>query len=664
MGFSTVDDRILERIMHIACHRIYHPSTRLSDYKELVPLAGVCKTWRKHASVHLCSAVIAEYQPIGTATAAETAETDETENASKRRPSILDPLRGLLNKAGIKDLLVAPEGQQQHQTQQQQQHQMQQQQQKRQGWETNLVLTGGTSNTGRTSSRLRIQVHSKYPDYTGFVAAVALDAEIAKEIKTIELVDLEPRGAAAWMHQGRSSHGGDSEQQVLQRTADYLVNRLPGIRNIVCKSAWDTCCAANTQLATKLVLHYLSQLTSWQAPVAVDAALLHASGANRVDHAATESLTALQIETKVLGRLGAGTIRVSRLKQLHLRQAEPYFSWAAFAADSSGCVRFENLHTLAINFERDDVANDTHRIEALLYAEDGGSRQLLAAGAGNDARVTMGVNRRPLAFPNLNELSVQRVPYTYEAAWSMFLESPVRRLTVTGKFGHLRYIPAALFAPLHTLDVNMYGIATAGGAVHARFTALFKQLLEYASKVQSAWLRVASDTFPLSVPSSTGHHHSVGWSALRELNIVGYLPPLALVALVGQLPCLVRLLVYRVVMDASETLLPPESTSEFASVDKLLLAMPPSTPGSRAVTNKAVRELQLHMGGSQVRASTLQVLCFLLTTMPCVRKLAIKPGYRSLVRRFVGLHADKLPELQELQMVHQIYMSHVPQQMQ
>ncbi|KAJ1890716.1 hypothetical protein LPJ81_005886, partial [Coemansia sp. IMI 209127] len=446
---------------------------------------------------------------------------------------------------------------------------------------------------------------------------------------SIEFADYsELQGATAWRY-NQQPLPGRHERHTLGKLAAYVGMHLPSVRCIVSGSSWDMC-ATNKQLATLLVAHYAGQLSTWNVPVIADKALQQAVAQTAV----ARTLSSLHIETHVLEQLGSGgaKLHAEPLESLHLCQAEPFFSWAAFASNSQGLVAFERLHTLVIDFAKDNVANDTHRFDALNGAN----------GIRNSSHVTMGANSHPLRFPSLHTLSLRKVPYAYTEAWSMFLDSPIRHLSVAGKYGHLRYINSMLLENLDFIDVHLYGIA--GSGTHGRFTAFVKQLLGYASQAKSAWLRHAEEVFPLSVPAE-----SLGWAQLRELNVVGYLPPFGLLTLVEQLPCLFRLVVQRVVLDVNEPLL-EDGTSMVGLWDV----------GALTVASSTVRELQVHMGGSQLRASTLQVLCYLLTAMPRVRKMAIKHGYRLHVLRFVAMHAKDLPELQAIQMVQHVHMEHVP----
>ncbi|KAJ2399033.1 hypothetical protein GGI23_002890 [Coemansia sp. RSA 2559] len=594
VNVNELDDRILQRILHLACRAVYAPTTRLRAYGGLLRLAAVCQSWRRHACEHLYSTLIAEFQPPTPHGAVEAKRGNEKPYARNMRKSLWSGLMfaSKTHAAHAGEDAGMSAGWR--------------------PWKTNMPLVRGRRSARTT--KLRIQMYTGCcPAYEGFAAAIDLGAlkERGRQVECIEFADYSAlQGAAAWRY-SQQGLAGRHERHTLGRLAAYVGMHLPGVRAIECSAPWDMC-ATNRQLATLLLVHYAGRLSTWNVPVVADKTLQQAVASA----AAANALSSLRIDTH---------------RQAPCR-AEPFFSWAAFASNSQGVVAFERLHTLAIDFASDDVANDAHRFDALHRA----------SGGKNSPHVTMGANSCPLSFPALHTLALRRVPYTYAEAWDMFVGSPIRRLSVAGKYGHLRYINGALLEHLDFVDVHLYGIA--GSGTHGRFTAFVKQLLGYASQASSAWLRHAEEAFPLSVPAG-----ALGWAQLRELNVVGYLPPFALLTLVEQLPRLYRLVVQRVVLDANEPLLDEDAG-----------ALGLRHVGARAVASSTVRELQVHMGGSQLRASTLHVLCCLLAAMPRVRKLAVKHGYRLHVLRFIAMHAEELPELQGIQMVQHVHMEHVP----
>ncbi|KAJ1662137.1 hypothetical protein IW140_006129 [Coemansia sp. RSA 1813] len=635
---NDLDDRILERILHLACHAVHVPTTRLHAYKRLLPLAAVCQSWRRHACRHLYSTLIAEFQMV-----LPLPIRSVEEEPKKKRPSVQYAPRKKSLWSGM--TMFSSNANKAQNDKAASEVPLTSSAPSR--WKTNMALIQGARKNGGTT-KLRIQMFGGlYPDYVEFASAIDFGgaSHMWDQLECIEFADYsDPQGATAWRYlQQPSAATSRQERQALNKLVAHMGVHLPNVNAIVSSSStsWDICSASTKLLATLLLVHYMPQVSAWNVPVIIDKGLLQQS------NTLAESLTVLQVETQVLLQLGSARIRAERLKHLHLCQAEPFFSWAAFTngADDTGCVVFEQLHTLIIDFEKDNVANDTHRFDALRGTNGSGSK--------NSSRVTMGTNRYPLLLPSLHILTVRKVPYTYTEAWSMFLDSPIKQLSVAGKYGHLRYISSALLMQLDFLDFHLYGISGIGS--HGRFTSFIKQILAYPSGAQSAWLRHADEVFPMSVPSE-----SLGWTQLRELNVVGYLPPFGLLTLVGQLPCLFRLVVQRVVLDINEPLLEQDSSDDTDDPDDEGDNFGLENVRSHIVASTSVRELQMHMGGSQIRTSTLQVLCYLLTAMPCVRKLAIKHGYRSHVRRFVAKHAQEFPELQSIQMVQHVYMQHVP----
>ncbi|KAJ2179207.1 hypothetical protein GGH18_005636 [Coemansia sp. RSA 530] len=249
----------------------------------------------------------------------------------------------------------------------------------------------------------------------------------------------------------------------------------------------------------------------------------------------------------------------------------------------------------------------------------------------------MGRDRRRVVFPKLHSLSVSKVPYTYAEAWRMFIGAPVRRLAVAGPYAHVRYVDTRLLRTLDSLDVHTVG---AEKSSHGRFTSFVKMLLGEDSNVTCAWLR-HSEAFPLSVPET------VRWSQLTELCLAAYVPALALLLLVGQLPSLHRLVVQHIAGDACEEEIDGKMCAPWGNITA------PAVPVSTSV-----RELQMHMGGGPTaRIPTLQAMCYVLLCLPGVRRLAVKQVYCDYVRDFIRSSAQSHPALANIELVHHVFIA-------
>ncbi|KAI9502667.1 hypothetical protein BX070DRAFT_226599, partial [Coemansia spiralis] len=587
-GINSLDDRILARILHIACYSVHALSIRLWAYKRLLPLAAVCSSWRRHACAYLYSTLIVEYQPP-----IKQVLVSKRKPPSQRKRSIWNGIGS--SAVEISKTAVGPR------------------------WNTNMHLILHTNQTSKVT-RLRIQMHG-HPDYTGLVELLDFGHKPWPMVGAIELADF----AELQLPLRKPAVTAAQQERYLENLTTHLKVNLPNVTAVTSLS-WDVC-ATNKSLTKQLFIQYIDQLSVWNTPLALPLDQKQAPLPSVVEH-----LTVLQIETQALAQLGSAKFAVGQLQSLHLNQAEPFFSWAPFVGTKASSLTnnieplvFGSLHTLTIDFEKDNVANDTYRIDAL--RKDGRS----------SPRVTMGMDKRYLKFPILRSLTIRRVPYTYTSAWSMFLDSPLKSLSIAGKYAHVRYINCKLFEGLDDLDIHLY--ATSGA--HGKFTEFIKHILEQPSTAKSAWIRHA-EVFPLSVPDTTG------WTNLKELNITAYIPTFSLLSLVSQLPQLFRLAVQRIARDASEIML-----NEAGLLNLMFIR-------SRFVASTSIRELQLHMGGSQVRGSSLQAICYILTSMPFVQKLAVKQGYWGYVYDFIDMHKTDFPGLQNIQMVHHIYMQHIP----
>ncbi|KAJ2903230.1 hypothetical protein GGI21_004458, partial [Coemansia aciculifera] len=275
----------------------------------------------------------------------------------------------------------------------------------------------------------------------------------------------------------------------------------------------------------------------------------------------------------------------------------------------------------------DHVANDSHRYDA----QKGGKSQ---------RRVTMGIDKRRILFPRLANLCIRKLPYTYPEAWAMFLDSPIENLALAGKFAHIRYLDTRVLRNLRVFDMHVY----LSEKSFAKFTTFVKTVMSVTSTVSSCWIR-HSEVFPISVPETCG------WLQLQELNVTAYLPTFTLLALVSQLSLLRRLIAQRIARDDSEALLEP-------TLHAVYHVEPPG-----AVASTSVRDLQLHMGGSKPRVSTLQNIIYIVLSMPRLRQLSVKQAYWSSIQAFIQTRASAYPDLLNLEYVRHIGMKAVPAQL-
>ncbi|KAJ1816342.1 hypothetical protein LPJ60_005361, partial [Coemansia sp. RSA 2675] len=398
------------------------------------------------------------------------------------------------------------------------------------------------------------------------------------------------------------------EKGGLAKLAGLVSKHAPGVVEVV-GEPWE--CNPNS-LAAHLASAYFNQLCVCKAP-------LIAAITRKPDMCA--NLTVLSIQTSILQSSGSHLIPVGQLCELKLLQAEAFFSWEAFG--SPGTLEFSRLVSLTIDFEKDHVANDSHRYDAQK--------------GGKNPRVTMGVDRRRILFPRLTNLCIRKLPYTYAGAWAMFLDAPIKNLALAGKFAHIRYLDTRVLRGLDIFDMHVYLSEKSFG----KFSTFVKTVLAVPSTVRSAWIR-HSEVFPISVPDLCA------WTQLRELNVTAYIPTFTLLALVSRLPELQRLIAQRIARDDSEAMLESDAGPLFVE------------PGM--VASRSVCELQLHMGGNKPRVTTLQNIIYVVLCMPCLRRLAVKQAYRKDIRLFFEQRKEVYPELANLEYVHHINMRSIPAQ--
>ncbi|KAJ1811601.1 hypothetical protein LPJ56_005777, partial [Coemansia sp. RSA 2599] len=477
MHINDLGEPVLQRILDTAHNAATSHSPRLRMVRQLLVLASVCRLWRRLASAYLHSTVIMEYRPRRGARQPQPSIQDRRKAssvASNVWPTRTWSIKGSAAKNGSSEAKPWPKYQTRSLAASE--------------WATNLAIIPAQAAT--QAKTLRIQAFVNAPEYTDFVdtlEAAGFGKRIWENIATIEFVDFATTHAMQGTAVAAASAAAGSSQSPrlpsiqepsFDRVAALLAKHVPRVREIS-SATWDIS-AVNRCLATHLIKQYSRQLHIWAIQTL-------ASGISASRPKITADLTVLQIQTSQLQMLGPNAVPSAQLRVLKLHDAQPFFSWKPFAGsnDDPKKLVFSSLYSLTIDYEKDNVAHDTSRDDALK--------------GGKNPRVTMGIDTRNIQFPSLTALAIRKVPYTYTGAWSMFLQSPLRNLYIAGKHAHVRYLDQRLLLGLDTLDIHLYLTTNAQG----KFTAMVKTLMTSKSAIRSAWIR-HSEVFPISVPDCVG----------------------------------------------------------------------------------------------------------------------------------------------------------------
>ncbi|KAJ2836696.1 hypothetical protein FBU31_001308, partial [Coemansia sp. 'formosensis'] len=514
--FDRLEDRVLDRIIALAFYQS-DVTRKLADFKRLLPLAAVNHAWRQLATPHIYATLIVECQP-------SVSRKPDPKPRSKGVWARSEKTNGgglPLTRTTSSTTVVTTTAQ----------------------WQTNLgLILGGPKHSAIT--RLCIQAFDIVPDYAALLDTFngSFGHHQWSDIATIEIRDcstirraplpdpassmassrssssssLSPMGATLRTHKPGHAHATG-----VTKLAALISKHAPNVTALV-SEPWE-CTPGSRSLAGHLALTYFHQLRICNAPL----------GGPIVGPKHEACLASLCIQTSMLQASGAHGISVLQLHTLKLLQAEAFFSWEAFGTATATTLEFCNLTTLTIDFEKDHVANDSHKYDAQ---------------KGKNPRVSMGVDKRRVLFPKLTNLCVRKLPYTYPEAWAMFLDSPIKNLALAGKFAHIRYLDTRVLRNLDIFDIHVYLSDKSFG----KFTTFVKTVLSVDSSVKSAWIR-HSEVFPISVPDACL------WAGLQELNITAYIPTFTLLALVSQLPALYRLIAQRIARDDSEAPLESEA---------------------------------------------------------------------------------------------------------
>ncbi|KAJ2397561.1 hypothetical protein GGI05_000581 [Coemansia sp. RSA 2603] len=632
MLIDDLDDAMLARIFTTVQSTAVSHSPRLRTYKHLLALAAVSRRWRRLMHAYLHSTVIMEYRPkratspiaatTPTITATAAAAAGATPNghpADKRKRSIGSSMwssRTYIRKPKANGTAVYPQQQQKQQQHREVNHRAAE-------WVSNISVLALQATQPMLATKLRIQAFVDSANYALLIDAMKSNGFEQQRWTNVSMIEFIEFAAVP------TSPDQQQQLQQVMQTASALEPSYAGVTRLLAEhmpcvedissSTWDIS-AASRCLATHLVRQYGAALRMWNIQTVP-------SGISVGQPKIGNNLTVLHIQTAQLQLLGKSSVPAEQLQTLTLSHAPPFFSWQSFVSSSgnvgSNKLEFTSLTALTIDYEKDNVANDTQRDDATRVIKS--------------PHVTMGVDPRSISFPHLADLTIRRVPYTYTSAWSMFLAAPLKKLHVAGKHAHVRYIDVRLLKDIDCVDFHLYLSTNSQG----RFTSFVKSLLAAESNMRSAWLR-HSEVFPLSVPQTAG------WINLRELNITAYIPPLALLSLVSQLPKLLVLVAQRIARDASEALLDDSTFVELAYLKP------------KTVSSTSVRHLQLHMAGTGLRVTSLQSICYVLLSMPNVKRLAVKQGYFSRIHELVRVHAKEYPQFLKLELVNHIAMQMKP----
>ncbi|KAJ2183870.1 hypothetical protein EV181_004671, partial [Coemansia sp. RSA 532] len=320
VSIADLDNRIVGRIVNIACYGATGSSARLSTQAQLVGMASVSRTWHELVRPHLQSILIIECQP--------TPDAPQASNKNaKRRAAWKSPvINGNSSSKKSSGTCI---------------------------WQTNAelvhLLQQHANGVSVPVSRLRVQSFDTAPDFTGFVAAMDHARLERCRLDTVtSLVVMEFIGASTAVSTAAStavstldSHTGNGALLA----AECIAKHAPNVRSMVC-APWNVS-AAFRQLASPLSLAYLKQLHTLIIPLA--APLLS-------DSQTASSLTTLHIHAHILAASGPGIVPAQQLQVLRVHDAPAFFSWEAFASTGdSDQLEFASLTALGIDFASDNV---------------------------------------------------------------------------------------------------------------------------------------------------------------------------------------------------------------------------------------------------------------------------------------------------------------------
>ncbi|KAJ2784707.1 hypothetical protein GGI15_002182 [Coemansia interrupta] len=480
MLIDDLDDAILARIFAIAQSTAASHSPRLRTYKHLLAIAAVCRKWRRLMHTHLHSTLIMEYRPKRVATpfiAATDTPIVSGRSADKQKRSIGGGVwasRAYIRKSKANGSAAF-----------QQQQQIGNANRRPAEWASNISVLALQATQPMLATKLRIQAFVDSADYSMLIDTLRNDGfEQHKwtNVSTIEFVDFAavptPSTQLQQQHLQQVLQAASALELSYAGVTRLIAEHMPGVEDIS-SSTWDMS-ASSRCLATHLVRQYGTALRVWNAQII-------SGGISANQPRIGSNLTVLHIQTAQLELLGKASILAEQLQTLTLSHAPPFFSWQPFASSIAepSKLDFALLTALTIDYEKDNVASDTHRDDATRSSKS--------------PYVTMGIDPRRISFPRLAALTIRRVPYTYISAWSMFLDAPLKKLHVAGKHAHVRYIDVRLLKTIDCVDFHLYLSTHAQG----KFTSLVKTLLAAHSNMRSAWLR-HSEVFPLSVPQTAG----------------------------------------------------------------------------------------------------------------------------------------------------------------
>ncbi|KAJ2683355.1 hypothetical protein H4R19_007009, partial [Coemansia spiralis] len=317
-----LETRIVEQIIEAACRPAVDPPVRLAAYKQLVPLAAVCRAWRPLVLAYLASVLIVEFQcaadpsqqppqpPPRAATepAAPGVKPKRKGEGAARALSVwrnARPSSSSLRKTPVPVPAVPAAAPQ---------------------WQSNIVVILGAASSGATVVRLRLQSFEARPDFAGLVGAMTADGFArcnVSSVHTIEIVDLSETATSngtSIPDPAKSDRWWAPE--CIEDAAAYLGQAMPAVR-VLSSASW-TVSAATRMLATHLASRFFGQLEVLSAALASPIVAVPGGSAPLF----AQALTTLQIQAGILEQSGAALVPAAQLQTLKLFEAEPFFSWA------------------------------------------------------------------------------------------------------------------------------------------------------------------------------------------------------------------------------------------------------------------------------------------------------------------------------------------------
>lgn len=399
------------------------------------------------------------------------------------------------------------------------------------------------------------------------------------------------------------------QAQIADGLVQYLLQAMPDIQTISTPRGLNHSLAAS-HLTHRLVLRYWPQLRSLDGP---QLALPLPTTNTQM------SLTHLNVHSDSL--VDFPLSGCPQLRSLTLNGLQPFFSWSHMFRG----LEFPRLHSLSLRFASDRAVTDSHWSDSLRPGKHSRS-------------VTMGISAQPIEFPQLHTLLVANVPYTYSQAWAMFVKAePLRHLHVSGPFGHIKYLDPRMLASLDAIHVDVY---TSQNSPVRMYPFLQQLFAEPAHSLGKFSLSHPSPLLPLPLPAFPPESIA-GWSSLHTLVLSTYVPAVALVSLLCQLPRLYRLVADTIANNKDQSIAARKASHRF-HIDANELLTPSEFPPPASFS---IRHLQLHTVGYLYQKPTLQAILYILLSCPQTNQLMVRAKYHPPIQDFLQLHQALYPQL-------------------